>query len=98
MVQLLKLGGARLIATAGGPAKVAMVKALGADFVIDYKDTNAAYWSQAVQRLADGTGVDIVFDSVGKDTWEGSLASVRRKRMVVWFGNASGPVPPTSLQ
>jgi NADPH2:quinone reductase len=42
--------------------------------------------------------VDVVYDSVGKDTWEGSLEAVKRKGTIVWFGNASGPVPPLPLR
>lgn len=98
MVQFLKLRGAKLIATAGGPSKVAVVRALGADHVVDYRGAEGAQWPDVVRHLTNDRGVDVVFDSVGKDTWEGSLAVVRRKGTVVWFGNASGPVPPMSLQ
>lgn len=75
-----------------------MVKALGADHVIDYRSADGAEWPEMVKRLTNGHGVDVVFDSVGKDTWEGSLTAVRRKGTVVCFGNASGPVPPFTLQ
>lgn len=98
MVQFLKLRGARVIATAGGSAKVEMVRNLGADHVIDYRNTDGEKWTDSVKRLTHGRGVDVVFDSVGKDTWEGSLEVVRRKGTIAWFGNASGPVPPMSLQ
>ena len=98
MTQILKSLGAKVIATAGGPDKVALVKALGADHVIDYHSEEGKEWPRLVKELTGGRGVDAVFDSVAKDTWEGSLEVVRRKGTVVWFGNASGPVPPLTLQ
>ena len=98
LTQILKSIGATVIATAGGAEKVALVKSLGADHVIDYRDQSAKAWVERVQEITEGRGVDVVFDSVAKDTWEGSLDSVRRKGTVVWFGNASGPVPPLTLQ
>lgn len=102
LLQILKNLGARVIATAGGPDKVALVQSLGADHVIDYRagagNGNGSDWVEQVKRITDGRGVDVVYDSVAKDTWEGSLESVRRKGTIVWFGNASGPVPPLTLQ
>lgn len=95
MTQVLKAIGATVIATAGGPEKVELVKGLGADVVIDYRSEN---WVQRVRDVTGGRGVDVVYDSVGKDTWEGGLEVVKRKGTVVWFGNASGPVPPLPLQ
>jgi NADPH2:quinone reductase len=98
LTQILKGLGAKVIATAGGPEKVALVKSLGADHVIDYRSDEGKSWVSKVKDLTGGRGVDVVYDSVAKDTWEGSLESVRRKGMIVWFGNASGPVPPLTLQ
>ncbi|KAE8149154.1 putative quinone oxidoreductase [Aspergillus avenaceus] len=97
MTQILKSIGARVIGTAGGPEKVALVKSLGADVVIDYRSQEGKDWVKTVKEVTDGKGVDVVYDSVGKDTWEGSLEAVKRKGTVVWFGNASGPVPPLEL-
>jgi NADPH2:quinone reductase len=97
LTQILKNLGATIIATAGGPEKVALVKSLGADHVIDYRKEGVD-WVSEVKTLTGGRGVDVVYDSVAKDTWEGSLASVRRKGTIIWFGNASGPVPPMTLQ
>jgi len=51
-----------------------------------------------VMEITGGEGVDVVYDSVGKDTWEGSLEVVKRKGTVVWFGNSSGPIPPLPLK
>ena len=86
--------GAKVIGTAGGPEKVSIVKELGADVVIDYRSED---WVQRVKEATGGRGVDVVYDSVGKDTWEGALEVVKKKGTVIWFGNASGPVPPLPL-
>jgi NADPH:quinone reductase len=51
-----------------------------------------------VKRLTGGTGVNVVYDSVGRDTWEKSLKSLRPRGMLVLFGQSSGPVPPVDLQ
>lgn len=97
MTQVLKGLGAKVIGTAGGPEKVGLVKSLGADVAIDYRSDEGKDWVKIVKDVTGGRGVDVVYDSVGKDTWEGSLEAVKRKGMVVWFGNASGPVPPLAL-
>ena len=97
MTQVLKSIGAKVIGTAGGPEKCQLVKSLGADVVIDYRSEEGKDWVKKVKEATDGRGVDVVYDSVGKDTWEGSLEAVKRKGMIVWFGNASGPVPPLNL-
>ena len=98
MTQILKSMGAKVIGTAGGPEKVALVKGLGADHVIDYRSEEGKDWVSKVKEITGGRGVDVVYDSVGKDTWEGSLEAVKRKGTIVWFGNASGPVPPLPLK
>lgn len=98
MTQILKNIGAKVIGTAGGPEKVNLVKDLGVDFVIDYKGEEGKDWVKKAKQITDGEGVDVVYDSVGQDTWEGSLEAVKRKGTVVWFGYASGPVPPFSIQ
>jgi NADPH2:quinone reductase len=95
MCQILKRLGARMIGTAGGPEKCALAKENGAEFVIDYKAEKD--WVGKVKEITGGEGVHVVYDSVGKDTWEGSLEVVRRKGSVVFFGNASGPPPPIPL-
>jgi NADPH2:quinone reductase len=97
MTQILKTIGAKVIGTAGGPEKCALVKSLGADVVIDYRSEEGKDWVKLVKEATGGKGVDVVYDSVGKDTWEGSLEAVKRKGTIVWFGNASGPVPPIPL-
>ena len=95
MCQILRRLGARTIGTAGGPEKCALAKENGAEFVIDYKAEKD--WLARVKDITAGEGVHVVYDSVGRDTWEGSLEAVRRKGTVVFFGNASGPVPPVPL-
>jgi NADPH2:quinone reductase len=97
MTQILKTMGAKVIGTAGGAEKCALVKSLGADVVIDYRSEEDKDWVKKVKEVTGGRGVDVVYDSVGKDTWEGSLEAVKRKGTIVWFGNASGPVPPLPL-
>ena len=97
MCQILSKLGVNMIGTAGGEAKCKLAKENGATHVIDYKATSGPSWLEQVKTLTDGKGVDVVYDSVGKDTWEGSLEAVKRKGSVVFFGNASGPVPPVPL-
>lgn len=98
MTQILKAIGAKVIGTAGGPEKAALVKGLGADHVIDYRSQEGKNWPSIVKEITNGRGIDAVFDSVGADTWEGSLDVIKRKGTVVWFGNSSGPIPPLPLK
>lgn len=83
--------GLRLIGTAGSDDKCALAKAHGAEHTINYRTEDFA---QRVRDLTEGQGVKVVYDSVGKDTWEGSLACLRPFGLMVSFGNASGPVAP----
>ncbi|WP_199135132.1 MULTISPECIES: quinone oxidoreductase family protein [Delftia] len=83
--------GLQLIATAGSDEKCALALANGAAHAINYRSENFA---ERVQEITGGQGVKVVYDSVGKDTWEGSLACLRRFGLLVSFGNASGPVAP----
>ena len=91
LTQWAKHLGATVIATAGGAAKCRLVKRLGADHCIDYR---AKDFVKEVRRLTKGQGVDVVYDSVGKATFPGSLDCLRPRGLWVSFGNASGPVPP----
>lgn len=86
--------GATVIGTAGGPEKCTLAQAYGYDHVIDYR---AEDFVARMQDLTGGVGCDVVYDSIGKDTWEGSLACLKPFGMFVSFGNASGPVPPFPL-
>jgi len=96
LVQLAKARGARVIATAGSAGKAQIAADLGADAVIRYDDV--ADLAAAVRSANDGAGVDVVYDGVGKSTFDASLASLRRRGMLVLFGAASGPVPPFDPQ
>ncbi len=91
LVQIAKARGARVLATVGREAKVALARGAGADAVCVYTQEN---FTEAARVFTGGRGVDVVYDSVGKDTFEGSLASLRPRGLMVSFGNASGPVPP----
>jgi NADPH2:quinone reductase len=95
MVQWAKALGAEVIATVGSVAKAARAHELGADHVILYRDQDVA---AEVRRITDGKGVPVAYDSVGKDTFEGTLASLARRGLFVSFGNASGPAPPVDPQ
>jgi NADPH2:quinone reductase len=91
MTQWLKAIGATVIATVGSEAKAAKARALGADHVILYREQDVA---AEVRRITGGVGVPVAYDSVGKDTFEGTLGSLARRGLFVSFGNASGPAPP----
>lgn len=93
LVQMAKAIGARVIGTVSTEAKAALARGAGADEIIFY---TSEPFPQRVRELTDGRGVDVVYDSVGATTWEGSLDSLRPRGMMVTFGNASGPVPPVS--
>ncbi|MBS0335102.1 MAG: quinone oxidoreductase [Proteobacteria bacterium] len=91
MVQWLKALGATVIATVGSDEKAAIVRGLGADHVILYRQQEVA---AEVRRITEGKGVPVAYDSVGKDTFEGTLKSLAKRGLFVSFGNASGPPPP----
>ena len=91
MTQWAKAIGAFVIATVGSEAKAARVRELGADHVILYRDQDVA---AEVRRITGGKGVPVAYDSVGKDTFEGTLKSLARRGLFVSYGNASGPPPP----
>ncbi len=93
LVQWLKARGATVIAVAGTAEKLALAAAHGADHgLLDSADVAAA-----VRALTDGRGVDVVFDGVGKASWESSLDSLKRRGLMISFGNASGPVSGVDL-
>ena len=92
--QWAKALGATVIGTVGSPAKAELAKAHGCDHVINYSTEN---FTQRVREITAGEGVPVVYDGVGKDTFMGSLDSLRPLGMMVSYGNASGPVPPLDL-
>ncbi|HRD95461.1 MAG TPA: quinone oxidoreductase [Rubrivivax sp.] len=83
--------GLQLIGTAGGAAKCQLALDHGAAHVIDYRRED---FVERVKQITQGRGVKVVYDSVGKDTFEGSLNCLRPFGLLASFGNASGPVPP----
>jgi len=91
LVQWCKALGATVIATAGSAAKLGLARELGADHVIDYSHEDVA---AKVGEITGGKGVAVVYDGVGKDTWDASMKSLAKRGVLVTFGNASGPVPP----
>ncbi|WP_136515896.1 quinone oxidoreductase family protein [Geomonas edaphica] len=92
--QWLRMLGAKVIGTAGSEAKCELARQNGADFCIDYRRENIL---ERMQAITGGAGAAVVYDSVGKDTFETSLKSLRPRGLMVSFGNASGPVPPLDL-
>ncbi|MET3923259.1 quinone oxidoreductase [Arthrobacter sp. UYEF20] len=93
LIQLLKAKGARVITTVSTDEKEQLARDAGADHVLRYAD-----FSAKVRELTDGTGADVVYDGVGKDTFDDSLAALRIRGTLVLFGAASGPVPPFDPQ
>lgn len=93
LTQLLKLKGATVITTASTQEKKDLAKAAGADYVVDYDQVAAT-----VEQVTGGAGVHAVYDGIGKDTFETSLAALRRRGTLVLFGGASGQVPDFNLQ
>ncbi|VWC62880.1 putative quinone oxidoreductase [Burkholderia lata] len=93
--QWAKLLGLTVIGTVSSEHKAEIARAHGCDHTIDYSREDVA---KRVRELTDGAGVDVVFDSVGKDTFEGSLDSLKRRGLMVCVGTASGPIPPFDPQ
>jgi NADPH2:quinone reductase len=87
--QWLKALGATSIGTAGSPEKAALAKANGYTHVIDYR---AEDFAARVKEITDSKGCEVVYDSVGKDTWRGSLKSLKLRGMFVHFGQSSGMI------
>jgi NADPH2:quinone reductase len=90
-VQWAKAMGLQLIGTAGSDEKCALAKSLGAAHVINYAKED---FKERVKEITGGRGVKVVYDSVGKDTWDKSLDCLQPFGLMASFGNASGPVPP----
>jgi NADPH2:quinone reductase len=94
LTQIAKIRGATVITTVSTPEKAGLSRGAGADEVIvGYHDVPAR-----VRELTGGAGVVAAYDGVGKDTFDGSLASLRRRGILALFGGASGQVPPFDIQ
>jgi len=91
VTQWAKLLGLTVIGTVSTEAKAEIARAHGCDHVINYSKEDVA---KRVRDLTNGVGVPVVYDSVGKDTFAGSLDSLKRRGLLVCFGTASGPIPP----
>jgi NADPH2:quinone reductase len=91
LLQLLKEKGATVYTTVSTDAKAALARSAGADETILYNKTD---FVEAVRNFTGGRGVHVVYDSVGKTTYEGSLNALRPLGMLVLFGQSSGPVSP----
>ena len=94
LTQMAARLGARVITTVSTKAKAALSREAGASDVILYSHQS---FEAEVKRLTGGKGVDVVYDSVGKETFEQSLNCLRPRGMLVLFGASSGPVPPFDL-
>jgi len=92
--QWLKALGVTVIGTVSSAEKAAQAKAHGCTHTINYTTED---FTAKVKELTDGKGVPVVYDSIGKDTWEGSLNCLQPLGHMITFGNASGPVPPVAL-
>jgi NADPH:quinone reductase len=90
LVQIAKMRGAKVFATVGSEAKVAFAREAGADAVCVLEREK---FHEAARAFNGGRGVDVVYDGIGAMTFEGSLASLRPRGMMVSYGNSSGPVP-----
>ena len=93
LVQMVKRAGAQVIATVSTDAKAEIARESGADYVVNYAETD---FDAEAKRLTGGEGVHVVYDSVGKDTFSQSLNALRLRGMMVLYGSSSGPVPALS--
>jgi NADPH2:quinone reductase len=96
LVQMVTALGGSVVATAGSKEKLAIARRLGAAAVVNYRDADDL--AAEVREANGGEGVDVVYDGVGRSTFDASLASLRPRGMMVLFGGASGQVPPFDIQ
>jgi NADPH2:quinone reductase len=95
LTQMAKRAGARVFTTVSTDDKAKLSREAGADEVIRYTQED---FEEAVRRLTGGTGVRVVYDSVGRDTFEKSLGCLAPRGMLVLYGQSSGAVPPFDAQ
>jgi NADPH2:quinone reductase len=94
LIQMAKMAGAQVITTVSTKEKAAMALGAGADHAVLYMEQDFA---AEVMKITNNKGVQVVYDAVGKDTFEGSVASLAPRGYLVLYGQASGPVPPVAL-
>lgn len=94
LTQVAKLIGARVIGTVSTDEKAALARTAGADHAIRYDRVD---FEAELKKITDGHGVEVVYDSVGRATFEKSLNCLKRRGMMVLYGQSSGPVPPVDL-
>ena len=94
LIQMAKMAGAQVITTVSTKEKAEMAKAAGADHAVLYTEVDFA---AEVMKITNDKGVQVVYDAVGVDTFEGSVASLAPRGYLVLYGQASGPVPPVAL-
>ncbi|MBI1730373.1 zinc-binding dehydrogenase [Candidatus Acetothermia bacterium] len=94
-VQIAKLAGARVFATASTDEKLEKLRELGADALINYAKQD---FSKEIWQITQKRGVDIVIDSIGEATWQKSMRSLAKNGKLVTFGATSGPTPPTDIR
>ena len=92
--QWAKSLGCKVIGTVGSDEKIKIAKANGCDYVINYSKENFA---EKVKEITNGVGVPVVYDGVGKKTFDGSIECLKVRGMMVSFGNASGPIEPCNV-
>jgi NADPH2:quinone reductase len=95
LVQMLRAAGMHVLGTCGSSEKARLVREAGADAVVRYDSEDFVASARAATH---GRGVDVVYDGVGRSTFDGSLASLRPRGLLALFGQSSGPVPPFDLQ
>jgi NADPH2:quinone reductase len=93
LVQLAKMKGAKVIGVVSSEVKAALAREFGADEIVLYSKPD---WDQEVRRITGGRGVQVVYDSVGKDTFEKSLNCLAPRGYLVLYGRSSGSAPPVS--
>ena len=95
LVQMLRRAGVRVIGSCSSEAKAALAREAGAELVVLSSERD---FMTAAREATQGRGVDVVYDGIGKTSFDGSLASLRPRGLLALFGQASGPVPPFDLQ
>jgi NADPH2:quinone reductase len=93
LIQLAKRAGAEVFTTVGDPQKAELARDAGADHVILYRESD---FGDAVELLAGPKALDVIYDGVGRSTFDRGLELLRPRGMMVTFGNASGPVDPVA--